>query len=597
MSAGGGGTFDRHWRLWVLFFWLAACALLLYAYWNAIYWFALGDTDDNMRMSQVRALLHGQGWYDLRQHKLDPPIGADIHWSRIVDLPIAALKLLFQPVIGGPRAEMVAIAVAPMLPMGVAMVGIALTVRRLLGATWYPLGIGLMLCAHSARLMWIPTRIDHHGWQLAMLSLALAALVDRKPARGGLLLGFATAFSLSIGLETLLNLAVAGGVTGLMWVRDRAQAPRLAAYGASLAGGCAFGFLVFASYANRAPVCDAFSPVWLSALVAAGAASVLLAWASPEKRLVRLGLAVLAGAVIAAGFVYSWPHCLGRLEGASPELRYLWLSRVREALPLYKHELATLVAIASLPVIGAVGYLVMIWRARRDEPELTRWAAVGALALLSGGLLLWQTRAGPAAQLLAVPGAAALGWLLIPRVDRSSEMLVRVIGTVGTFFLISGLAGQFALQMERRVFPPPPERGNEGVEEANSRCPTLPALHPVSLQPRGNVLTFIDLGPRLITVTHHTAIAGPYHRNGAAIIDVMRAFRGDDSNALRTIEKRHVDYVLICPRMSESTIYAAEAPKGFYVELAGGKAPPWLQPIDLGPGSPYRMWRVVRPRS
>ena len=41
------------------------------------------------------------------------------------------------------------------------------------------------------------------------------------------------------------------------------------------------------------------------------------------------------------------------------------------------------------------------------------------------------------------------------------------------------------------------------------------------------VLTFVDLGPRLITVTHHDAIAGPYHRNAAQILDVMRAWRGD----------------------------------------------------------------------
>ena len=35
-------------------------------------------------------------------------------------------------------------------------------------------------------------------------------------------------------------------------------------YAATLGGGTAFGFLVFASYANRLPVCDALSPVWLS---------------------------------------------------------------------------------------------------------------------------------------------------------------------------------------------------------------------------------------------------------------------------------------------------------------------------------------------
>jgi hypothetical protein len=47
------------------------------------------DTDDNLRMMQVRDLMRGQDWYDLRQYRLNPPFGADIHWSRLVDLPIA----------------------------------------------------------------------------------------------------------------------------------------------------------------------------------------------------------------------------------------------------------------------------------------------------------------------------------------------------------------------------------------------------------------------------------------------------------------------------------------------------------------------------
>ena len=85
---------DRRWRGtgagWLLLFWLLVAGYMLLDRWGAIRGFALGDTDDNMRMMQVRALLAGQGWYDLRQYRLNPPFGADIHWSRLVDLPIAA---------------------------------------------------------------------------------------------------------------------------------------------------------------------------------------------------------------------------------------------------------------------------------------------------------------------------------------------------------------------------------------------------------------------------------------------------------------------------------------------------------------------------
>src|SRR3954452_14790108 len=41
------------------------------------------DTDDAMRLVQVRDLLAGQSWFDLTATRLDPP-GTLMHWSRVV---------------------------------------------------------------------------------------------------------------------------------------------------------------------------------------------------------------------------------------------------------------------------------------------------------------------------------------------------------------------------------------------------------------------------------------------------------------------------------------------------------------------------------
>jgi hypothetical protein len=584
---------ERRWRWWVLLFWLATSALLLYARWPAIGAFALSDTDDNMRIMQVRALLAGQDWYDLRQYRLNPPWGADIHWSRLVDLPLAGIKLALAPLIGGGGAERAAVALAPLLPMAAAMGAVATVARRLVAPWAFALAIAILLCGHSARGMWAPLRIDHHGWQLALLAVSVVALTDPKRARGGAVLGLASALSLVIGLEMLLYLALIGGIVVLMWVRDPAEGRRLATYGATLAGGSALGFLLFASYANRAPVCDALSPVWLSVIAAGGAVAVGLAFLASGSPKLRFAAAAAAGAALAAGFALAWPYCLGRLEGASPELVRLWLGNVREARPVYLHGYATAISISALPVAGLVGYAVMLWRHRRDEARLVAWAATAAPALLAAALLLWQSRAGPAAQLLAVPGATALAWLAIGRIFASRFLLVRVLGTVLAFLLVSGILAQQAL----RFFPPKRGAGMKAVDTANRLCPTLWALRPVARVPKGYVLTFVDLGPRLIAVTHHDAVAGPYHRNGADIIDVMRTFRGPAEAAHAMIERRGIDYVLICPGLSESTVYATQAKNGFYMQLVRGKVPAWLQSVPLPPSSPYRMWRVVRPRS
>ena len=123
---------ERHWKVIIVAAWLITCAWWAYQRWSNILTFNLGDTDDNMRMMQVRALLHGQDWFDLRQYRLNPPFGANIHWSRLVDLPIAGIILLSRPFVGGADAERIAVAVAPMLPYLVLLFGVALTARRVI---------------------------------------------------------------------------------------------------------------------------------------------------------------------------------------------------------------------------------------------------------------------------------------------------------------------------------------------------------------------------------------------------------------------------------------------------------------------------------
>ena len=607
----------RYWVRWTLLFWALGAAALLYYKWNQIVWLGLADTDDNIRFAQVWAWLNGQGWYDLRQYKLDPPLGASIHWSRIVDLPIAGLIWITRPFVGAFTASRIAVAVAPLLPLGIALFASVVTARRLIGPPAFALGAGLFFCMGTMLLMFMPTRIDHHGWQLAMLAGVVMGSVDPQPRRGGLVAGGAMALSLTIGLEMLPYLALATGAVALRWVVDRTQAPRLAAHGLALGLGSTLGFLIFASQDNRAAVCDALSPVWLSATVLGGGLFVALAAVRDDRRLVRLAAAVAAAGLVAALFALAWPQCLGTPERLSPELRRLWFVHVNEVKPLYTHGWRTWFSIGLAPVVGLVGYGVMLWRTR-GTALFAAWATAALLGVASAALMLWQTRSGPPAQLLGLPGVIAMCWLVLPRLAQHRWMLVRVFGTVGAFLLLSGVVGGLAI----RLFPedkagappaspaPPAARAQRAstapakprapapsyrarVAMANRRCPTLPALRPIARLPAATVLTFVDLGPRLIAMTHHRAIAGPYHRNQAAILDVIHAFRGTPDVARAVMQKHGATLLLLCPGMSESTIYNAEAKGGFYWQLARGRVPSWLVPVPLPAKSPYKLWRRV----
>ena len=538
----------RHWMALTLVAWAVIAAWFVWDRWGSIRWLALGDTDDNMRLMQVRALLDGQGWYDLRQYRLNPPAGFDIHWSRIVDLPIAGLILLFRPFTTELWAEKLACGIAPLLPLSLAMLGLGATVRRLVHPLAWPVAIALLLGTSATMLMFMPMRIDHHGWQLALLSLTVAGLCDPRAARGGALVGLANATSLAIGLEMLPYAAMAGAIIALRWVWDQGEARRLAVYALTLGGGAAAGFAAFGSRANYAMRCDALTPVWLSVVVAAGALLLVLAMANPRSRGARLALGIVAGAAIVAGYAWFFPQCLGRLEGVSPELQRTWLDNVREAKPIYKHPFRMAFPIVALPVVGLFGAGLALWRVRGDAARLRGWAVVALFSLFAALMLLWQARAGPAAQLLAVPSAVALAWVLIPLVLGSRSAAVRVLGTVGAVLIVSGLFAGFVIRWL------PIDRPNAyaaRVNRANGRCATIPALTPLDRYPAQTIFTFTDLGPRLITLTHHRAIAGPYHRNGDAILDVQHAFSRSPADA-RAIMRRHgATLLLVCPDMAE----------------------------------------------
>jgi hypothetical protein len=580
----------RHWVKIVIAAWVLIAAYFVYARWQQIYWFSLGDTDDNMRLMQVRAWLHGQAWSDVRQYRMNPPEGADIHWSRFVDIPIAGLILLFRPFVGSVNAEYVAVTAAPLIPMLVSLTGLSLTVRRLLAPWAFPIAIGVFVFCTGTLSMYMPLRIDHHGWQLAMLPWLIAGIADPKQARGGVTVGIATTVSLIIGLEMLPYLVLSAGILGLRWIFERDEISRLRSYGLSVAGGCALGYLVLTPALNQIPRCDAFSPIWLSAMLALGGFFVLLSLIRTGDWRIKFGVAIIGSAILAGGLAYAWPQCLGRLEGISPELDQLWFSHIREVKPITDQSVDLMIALgfsAFTGTFGALFALVQAYRAGRDT--VAGWAAVFLLSLTASLLLFMQSRVGPAVQLLSIPGATALGWAILPKMRASKLVIVRVFGTVLAFAAISGLAMQIGLMLK----PEPATKEKPDLSsQANARCATIPGMAPLAKMPAATIFTFVDLSPRLIVLTPHSAIAGPYHRNQQALLDVHHVFRNSPAEAEPIIRSHHARYVLICPNSSESTIYKADRPNGFYAQLSKNIIPNWLKPVALPAGSPFQMWEV-----
>src|SRR6185312_14295083 len=69
-----------------------AAVLVVVAVNTATGFTSLGSTEDNdslLRLVEVRDMLSGQNWFDLHQYRMGPEGGFVMHWSRLVDAPLA----------------------------------------------------------------------------------------------------------------------------------------------------------------------------------------------------------------------------------------------------------------------------------------------------------------------------------------------------------------------------------------------------------------------------------------------------------------------------------------------------------------------------
>ncbi|MBY9062896.1 hypothetical protein K7957_08130 [Sphingomonas yunnanensis] len=258
-------TLRRHPAAPVLAGWLLTSLLLVAASWDAIRARLFLDADDAMRLLEVRDWLGGQGWFDVAQHRLhrgDFPM----HWSRLVDLPLAGAMLALRPLLGAGGAERVALVLVPLLTLLAVTALAALLARRLAGRARVPYAVLLVALASPLLSQLRPLRIDHHGWQVAAALAAAAALLAPPTRRSGALAGAALAVLLTISLEGLPIAAATAAIAALGWAWRPARAAMVVTLGWTLAGAASALHLATRGPLWAQPACDAIAPAWLAVL-------------------------------------------------------------------------------------------------------------------------------------------------------------------------------------------------------------------------------------------------------------------------------------------------------------------------------------------
>jgi hypothetical protein len=202
----------------VVLVWLVVALALLLQYWGQTAE-SLLDTDDAMRLVQMRAWLAGQGWFDLHNARIEPPGGYDSHWSRLVDAGLAGLLLLFQ-YFDPQSAERLMRAWWPLLWLLPTIAGMTAIAWRIAGREAAVVALLLALAGVLAYQQFTPGRIDHHNVQIALALLVAAATVwsDRKrwtAAAAGALTGLA--FAVGFGRAFRISRSAAACWRCVMW--------------------------------------------------------------------------------------------------------------------------------------------------------------------------------------------------------------------------------------------------------------------------------------------------------------------------------------------------------------------------------------------
>lgn len=549
------------------------------------------DTDDAMRMVVVHDLLAGQNWFDHLQHRLNTPFGADIHWSRLVDLPIAGLLIVLRPLFGA-SADMVAGYVYPLALLLALLMLLAHLARRLVGPEGVLAAVVLPLLTPSVIAEFTPGRMDHHSIQiLLILALLAATLAALERPRAAILAGVIAATSLAIGTEAITLVAAAILTFGLFWAFTEGKGAALRNFGVAF-GASALIHLALYLPPSRwlEPACDALSIVYVLAATGTGLGFALLSLLPLRQPRQRLLVGALVGAALVAGLLLAYPDCLkGPYAGLDPWLVSNWLDRVTEVEPLI-NRLRNLDPVGfGLAVPLVLAALALVLAIRGAPQKRLAWSVTALFFAAALAVTLLQIRGGRLAMPLAV---IPLAWLIIAARSRylAKGTIGRALGLIGAWLGAAGLITALVLaayQVWRTD-----ETANDGAAVSDGRSCLMPEnFADLAGLPPERVLTPIDMGSHLLLNTDHAVVGAPYHRNQRGVRDVF-AFLNEPLESQRAmLAERGIGLIVTCGDMPEMRVTDMAEP-GSFVRLFPDSLPDWLVDQSLD-DSPIRVFAIL----
>lgn len=556
--------------------------------------------DDLARLAQVQDFVDGQGWFDLLQTRLDPPAGVWMHWSRLVDAPIAGLMWLGDSFGSG---EAFALMVWPLLLLVAFFIVIANISRDIVGDKGIFFAVFVTVFFESTLQAFRPGRIDHHNVQIVLSALLILALIRlARGRRWGVFGGAAAGLMIGIGIETLPFVAVGTATAVGLWLWDgnRHQAG-VRAYGLSFAASTIVVFALSVPPSRYLlSQCDSISLAHLVPAVIGGVGLALTTflvpagatWRVKSMALVPLGVACLAVLVVL------FPHCLGDPYAfLEPKLREVWLSKVSEARGAFtllqaKPYTFALNTVPLVVLMGTVGWALSSTRTVSRK----NWCILGIFALTGILVCIVQVRFYQFTHILCIPAAAWLMTNLYDTLQREGVTFRRVAALMAVPLIASPWIVVLPKLAADRWIGAQPVIAENGAGHSGSSvdlaCQGPTERAAFAAVPHGVAAAPVFFGSTVLALSDLSVLAAPYHRGQAGILDTYEIFSSPPERARAVLDRRGVDYVLFCPTNSNRLVTGEEFPGSLADALEDRAHPDWLIPVGPGNSGNLTIYRV-----
>ena len=597
---------------------------------------ALPDPDDFLRLHQIRNWMAGQSWFDVSVARMNPPAGGDMHWSRLVDAPIALLIATFDLFTDTATAERLASIVWPTLLLVATVLAVVAICDRLVPGANRLLALFFAVLCAPAMAEYAAGRIDHHNVQMLVFVLILLGIAWRDRVWAYPLIGAGIAVSAAVGVDTALLLAFVLAFLGVEWARG-AHGPDNDGRGllrvAASMGATAF-VLFFALVPPGhwfTPWPDAYSIFFLLALLFVSIGFTLLALLSPFLRAASpagvagrlVAGAAVGGAALALLLALFPENAAGAFSGISPELDRRWLATIIEAQSLPsllaqapEHWVSTVAY--GLVLIAAGAFVLRHGGASNGESSSANsgMIAMYAIMLLSFLATIFQyrlLRVGIFASIPVCVAAATLSWEKLSerfanaRGLAAAAQIAFVLALLSPTWLVAGqfmssqlVASPSSMQPAGVATAPPGPHETEGSppDAADSAAdwrsqPIYPICNRQSQYerlaslPPGKTLNDLNSGPAILIFTSHAITASNYHRNGAAILQTLDFFETTLAQAEDIARRSGARYVVYCdpgkPGVAEG--------ESLVRHIERNRPPAWLTLVSP-PGERLRVYEI-----